>query len=91
MLEAEDASGNRLLNIHFPWSNGRIYWDAGYSNGYDRIDRAAAAAEYEGQWNHWVFTKDAAAGKIGVFEFDGGVFADLWATKTKAQFRSYAR
>ena len=31
------------------------------------------------------------SGKAGVFDFDGGVFAGLWATRTKAQFRSYVR
>jgi endonuclease/exonuclease/phosphatase family metal-dependent hydrolase len=30
-------------------------------------------------------------GKSGVFDFDGAVFADLWRTRTEAQFRSYAR
>jgi len=30
-------------------------------------------------------------GNSGVFDFDGGVFADLWATKTQVQFRSYVR
>ena len=30
-------------------------------------------------------------GKSGVFDFDGGVFAGLWATKTPAQFRSFIR
>jgi endonuclease/exonuclease/phosphatase family metal-dependent hydrolase len=30
-------------------------------------------------------------GKAGVFDFDGGVFAGLWATKTPAQFRSFIR
>lgn len=30
-------------------------------------------------------------GKAGVFDFDGGVFAELWTTKTPAQFRSFIR
>jgi endonuclease/exonuclease/phosphatase family metal-dependent hydrolase len=30
-------------------------------------------------------------GKSGVFDFDGGLFAALWASKTEAQFRSYIR
>jgi len=30
-------------------------------------------------------------GKSGVFDFDGGVFAGLWATKTPTQFRSFIR
>lgn len=31
------------------------------------------------------------SGKAGVFDFDGGVFAALWASKTPVQFRSYIR
>lgn len=30
-------------------------------------------------------------GKSGVFDFDGGVFAALWQSKTSVQFRSYIR
>ena len=30
-------------------------------------------------------------GEAGVFDFDGGVFARLWNTKTPVQFRSYIR
>jgi endonuclease/exonuclease/phosphatase family metal-dependent hydrolase len=30
-------------------------------------------------------------GQSGVFDFDGGVFADLWASKTKTQFQAYVR
>ena len=68
-FHAEDASGYRVLNIHLPWSDSRVYWDAGNSGGptYDRIDRAAAPAEFEGQWNHWVFTKDAVSGVMNIY------------------------
>lgn len=31
------------------------------------------------------------SGKAGVFDFDGAVFAALWASKTPAQFKSYLR
>jgi endonuclease/exonuclease/phosphatase family metal-dependent hydrolase len=30
-------------------------------------------------------------GKAGVFDFDGGVFAALWTSKTEKQFRAYLR
>jgi hypothetical protein len=30
-------------------------------------------------------------GSAGVFDFDGAVFAALWATKTPVQFRGYVR
>jgi hypothetical protein len=29
IMEAYDSLDNRIMNIHFPWSNGSIYWDEG--------------------------------------------------------------
>lgn len=58
----------RQLNIHFPWSDGSIYFDCGYtSGGYDRINKAATTSDYEGKWNHWVFTKNATTGNMSVY------------------------
>ena len=58
----------RQLNIHFPWSDGSIYFDCGFSAGaYDRINKAATAAEYEGKWNHWTFTKNATTGNMSIY------------------------
>ncbi|MBK6419974.1 MAG: hypothetical protein IPF79_12395 [Ignavibacteria bacterium] len=59
-LEAYDAQGRRVLNIHAPWDNGTIYWDAGINpadGSGDRIEKNAAADSYEGRWNHWAYTK----------------------------------
>ena len=67
IFEGHNAAGQRELNVHLPWSNGRVYWDAGYDGGYDRIDAAASESDYEGQWNHWAFTKDAAAGTMAIY------------------------
>ncbi|MDQ8179590.1 LamG-like jellyroll fold domain-containing protein [Pelagicoccus sp. SDUM812005] len=65
---AVDASGNRFLNIHLPWSNSTVYWDAGYSGGsYDRIQKTATLSEFAGQWNHWVFTKNATTGDMKIY------------------------
>ncbi|MGJ8672886.1 Ig-like domain-containing protein [Rubritalea sp.] len=65
---AVDASGNRLLNIHLPWGNSRVYWDAGHDNtSYDRIFKTASAAEYKEAWNHWVFTKNATTGDMKIY------------------------
>ena len=57
IFEAVDSLGNRVLNAHLPWSNGKVYWDAGY-DGYDRIVGQASPQEYEGKWNFWTFIKD---------------------------------
>lgn len=69
ILEAYDSNGNRTLNIHFPWNNGRIYWDCGNSGttSYDRIDKAANLNEYTGEWSHWAFTKNATTGSLKIY------------------------
>ena len=73
----------RQLNIHFPWSDGSVYFDCGFAaGGYDRINKAATPAEYEGNWNHWVFTKNSSTGTMSIY-----VNGTLWLTgtsKTKA-------
>ncbi len=60
ILEGVDSSGNRVLNVHLPWSDKKVYWDAGRdSTGYDRISRSANNSDqWKGKWNHWVFMKD---------------------------------
>ncbi len=63
-FSAQNAGGGRVLQTHLPWGDRRVYWDAG--NSYDRIDRGADTAEIKGQWNHWAFTKDAAAGVMRI-------------------------
>ena len=74
---ATNAQNHRQVNIHFPWSNSRIYWDCGSGGGYDRIDKAANNNEFEGQWNHYVFTKNSATGVMNIYL--NGV---LWHTGT---------
>ena len=73
LFEGLNASNQRELNVHAPWSNGRMYWDAGFDGGYDRIDQAASESQYEGQWMHWAFTKDAASGAMNMF-VNGNLF-----------------
>lgn len=67
-FEAVNTDNQRVLNVHLPWSNGRIYWDAGEGSGYDRIDKAATEAEYEGNWVHWAFTKNATTGSMKIYK-----------------------
>lgn len=67
-FEARNANNNRVLNTHIPWSNSRVYWDAGNSGGsYDRIDKAANPADFEGVWNHWAFTKNSVTGEMKAY------------------------
>lgn len=69
VIYATDSLGNRVLNIHLPWSNSKVYWDAGSSGGtdYDRISKPASASEFSGRWNHWVFTKNASSGEMKIY------------------------
>ncbi len=67
IFEGVNPLNQRLLNAHLPWSNGRVYWDAGYDGGYDRIDKLATPLNYEGKWNHWCFTKNSTTGSMKIF------------------------
>ncbi|MBK8491246.1 MAG: T9SS type A sorting domain-containing protein [Saprospirales bacterium] len=68
IFEGVDNSNNRQVNVHLPWSNSNIYWDCGNDgSGYDRINKAANPADFEGQWNHWAFTKNATTGEMNIY------------------------
>jgi hypothetical protein len=69
LFEGFDSAGRRVLNVHLPWSNGRVYWDAGLdATGYDRISQMASdPSKYRGKWNHWAFTKDAKKGRMKIY------------------------
>ena len=53
--------------------NETVIWDAGG----DRLSHLATPKEYEGSWRHWVFTKNANTGEMGIY-LDG----ELWASTT---------
>ncbi len=67
VLYATNAQNHRQANIHLPWSNSSIYWDCGSGGPFDRIDKPAVNAEFEGQWNHWAFTKNATTGIMNIY------------------------
>ena len=77
IFEGVDAGNNRQLNSHLPWGNGRIYWDAGFEGGYDRIDQQAGTADYEGKWNHWAFTKNVSEETMKIY-----LNGELWHSGT---------
>ncbi len=66
-FEAVNSQNQRVMNSHTPWSNSRVYWDCGWDDGYDRIDKLASTANFEGRWNHWAFTKNATTGSMRIF------------------------
>ncbi len=67
-FEGVNENHQRVLNAHLPWNNGRIYWDAGWNGGYDRIDKQASASDYKGNWTHWAFTKNTTTGVMKIFK-----------------------
>jgi hypothetical protein len=73
-----NASNNRHVNIHLPWSDQSVYWDCGANGGsFDRINRQADPADYKGRWTHWAFTKNANSGEMRIF-----LNGTTWATGT---------
>lgn len=77
-FEAVDSSGNRLLNTSIPWSDSKVYWDAGYSGiNYDRISKTATTAEIKEQWNNWTFTKSTNSGIMNIY-----LNGTLWHSET---------
>jgi hypothetical protein len=91
IFEGRDANGYRVVNSHLPWSNSRVYWDAGNSgtNSYDRVDEAANSSDFSGQWNHWAFTKNALTGDMAVY-LNGNVFTSgAGLTRTMAGIETF--
>lgn len=59
---------SRIALAHLPWTTGTVFWDSGADEtGYDRISKHASQSEYEGQWNHWCFVKNAATGSMKIY------------------------
>lgn len=74
ILEGVDSKGRRIINIHLPWSDSKVYWDAGGdSTGYDRVWQPVSASQFKGKWNHWAFTKDAKTGRMRMY-LNGNLF-----------------
>ena len=68
IMEAFDANNKKNLNIHLPWGDSNVYWDCGNDGtNYDRINKLALAAEFEGKWNFWAFSKNVATGSMKIY------------------------
>ncbi len=84
IFEGIDVEGNRIINVHLPWSDQNVYWDAGNDTGYDRIQKLTSfPAMYEGEWHHWTFTKNAVTKYMKIY-FDG----ILWNTSAANKQRT---
>lgn len=68
IFHGNNIDGKRVLNVHLPWSNSQIYWDAGYDDGNDRINRSTSnTSDYKGRWNHWAFIKNTVTGSMRMY------------------------
>jgi hypothetical protein len=82
LLEAFDTLNNRILNIHMPWSDNNVYFDAGVSSGYDRINKTMSSSEMDNTWNHWAFVKKQSTGEM--FIYKNGVLWHSGTNKTRS-------
>ena len=58
-----NASNDRVLNVHLPFGNGAVFWDAGG----DRINKSVDRSVYKDSWQHWAFTKNASTGSMDIY------------------------
>lgn len=71
IFEAYNSLNHRALNVHHPWGDGNIYWDAGDADcpsGYDRINKVIPTADMKGSWVHWAFTKNTTTGNMRIYK-----------------------
>lgn len=68
VFSSHKADNTRVINIHLPWNDSVVYWDAGYSAGtYDRINTATLSSSQWQGWHHWTFTKNATSGTMEIY------------------------
>ena len=67
VLEAYDTLNRRMINIHMPWSDNTMYFDAGNNTGYDRIQKSMSGAGIDNEWHHWAFVKNANTGVMEIY------------------------
>jgi hypothetical protein len=68
VFNCNDSAGNRIINIHLPWNDSIVYWDAGNSGGtYDRINTSTLTLAQKTGWHHWAFTKNASTGVMVIY------------------------
>jgi hypothetical protein len=75
IFEGLDSQGKRVINLHVPYDNGVVYWDAGgHGDGLtDNINKPASPRDYKGRWTHWTVTKNAVTGEQKIY-IDGELF-----------------
>jgi len=72
-FHADTQSSAHGLMIHCPYANGTVLWRAGaagpeHSGDFDDIWWATAGPDdWEGQWNHYAFTKNVTDGRQTIY------------------------
>ncbi len=67
IISGSSNGSTQNLNIHLPWGNSVVYFDAGNGvSSTSRVQYAPTAAELTG-WHNWVFTKNASTGVQKIF------------------------
>ena len=72
VFNAHKNDNTRVINIHLPWNDNVVYWDAGYSATYDRVYTATLSSSQWQGWHHWAFTKNATTGVMEIY-LDGSL------------------
>ena len=68
VFSSHKVDNTRVINIHLPWNDSVVYWDAGYSAGtYDRINTSTLSSSQWQGWHHWTFTKNATSGTMEIY------------------------
>lgn len=94
IIETRNSSNNRTFNVHLPWVNQIVYFDAGGVSSTDRLTFSPTNAQYQG-WHYWCFTKNCVTGTMSIYldgslvSSSGGNFLKIDRT-TAARIGSYA-
>lgn len=72
--------GSRIFNLHFPQSNGTIYWDCDTETGFNRLTKAAGGIAGP-PWSHWAVMMNNTTGQQKIY-VDGA----LWQMETDSNF-----
>jgi hypothetical protein len=63
-----EPGGSRIINIHLPWNDSVVYWDAGNSGGtFNRINTSTLTTAQKTGWHNWTFTKNALTGNMNIY------------------------
>lgn len=69
IFEATDINGERVINLHVPYDNGVLYFDAGgYGQGKnDNVSVKLDPLYYKGVWTHYAVTKNNNTGMQKIY------------------------